>query len=218
MGATSTKGVKISISNGAIAATKLSPTAVTASTTDGAETTIVVANTLTAGAVVVFPSTTGYDGLNSKAFAVKTATATEFTIMANTFGQSGPMASGLEVEAYPTSSLVNLCLASFDISQGTTNDIDTSTFCASGSILGTTTPGTITLTGYVDKTDVGFKELIKAGVDNKPRVISIELPGQLGYLIGVVAFSEMSFQVPLSGAVGFTITASQNTSIKYVFA
>jgi hypothetical protein len=216
MAAVSTKGTTISISNGSIAKTVLNVTGITASTSAGAATTITAANTLTAGAVVVFPSTTGYPALNNKTFVVASATGTSFTVNADTFNQAGPMTANLTVDAYPSSSLINLCLSSFDISAGSSNDIDVSTYCATGTILGKTTPGSITLNGYVDDTDVGFAELIKAGEDNNPRVIDIKLPGTLGHLVGLVSFSEMSFAVPLEGAVGFSITASQNKSIKYV--
>lgn len=213
--AVSTKGTKISISNGAIAPTELSPTAITVSPSAGADTKIVVANALTPGAVVVFPSTTGFPALDNKSFVVKAASATDFDVSADTFGQAGPMATGMKVSAYLASSFINLCLSNFDIAAGSTNQIDTSTYCSPGSVNGQTTPGTITLTGWVDDTDVGFAELIKAGEDNKPRVLNIQLPGTLGHLIGVIGFSEMSFTVPLDGAVGFTITGSQNVSVKY---
>jgi hypothetical protein len=194
---------------------QLTPTAITPSANAGEATKITAANTLTPGAIIVFPSSTGFPALNNKALVVTAATAADFDVAVDTFGQAGPMTAGMKVTAYPANAFINLCLSSFDIAAGSSSDIDVSTYCATGSILGKTTPGSITLNGYVDNTDVGFKELILAGEDNAPRVLNIQLPGTLGHLVGVISFGEMSFSVPLEGAVGFSITASQNVSIKY---
>jgi hypothetical protein len=216
MSAISTKGTTISLSVGATTPDDLAPTAIVPSTTAGGDTVITVANTAAVGDVVVMPPTTGYKGLDNKVFPIKAATATDITIAADTHGQAGPMAVGMKVQHYAKAAMLNLCLSSFDIAAGSTNEIDVSTYCSAGSILGKTTPGSITLNGFVDNADTGFMELVKAGDDGVARVLDIDLPGTLGHLVGVVAFSEMSFSVPLEGAVGFSITASQNKAVKYV--
>jgi hypothetical protein len=217
MTAISTKGTRIGLSNGAVVPVAVAITAIAAAVAAGGPASITAANTLKAGDVVQFNSSTGFAALNNRALVVSEATAAEFKVVgAETFGSLESMANGAKFTPYPAADLINLCLSSFDIAPGTSNEIDTSTYCGSGSILGKSTPGTITLNGYVDKADLGFAELLKAEEDGKPRVLNITLPGDLGWLVGVVTIGAISYTVPLEGAVGFSVQASQNSAIKYL--
>ena len=128
------------------------------------------------------------------------------------------MSNNITAQLYQAINNINLCLSGFDIAAATTNEVDTSTYCAESSVLGKTTPGTITLTGYGDKEDVGLKELLRAESDGIPRLLTITLPGNLGWLIGVISIGSISWQVPLEGAVGYSANASQNSAIKFIMA
>lgn len=218
MTAISTKGTSIGISNGAVVPVAAPITAIAAAVSAGGAATITATHSLKVGDVVQFNSSTGFAALNNRALVVSEVTGTtEFKVVGvETFGSVETVAAGAKFTPYPAANMINLCLSSFDIAPGTSNEIDTSTYCASGSILGKATPGTITLNGYVDKADIGFAELLKAEDDGKPRVLNIVLPGDLGWLVGVVTIGAMSYTVPLEGAVGFSVQASQNSAIKYL--
>ena len=221
MTAVSTKGTVISISSGDAVPVDLTVTAVTPATAPDGLTLITAANSAVAGDVVVFGSSTGFKALNNRAFPISATglSATQFNIIgADTYGSTETISNNITAQLYKAVNDINLCLSGFDIAQSTTNEVDTSTYCADSSILGKTTPGTITLTGYGDKEDVGLKELLRAEADGIPRLLKITLPGNLGWLIGVIAIGSISWQVPLEGAVGYTANASQNSAIKFIMA
>lgn len=219
MTAVSTKGTVISISSGESTPTDLTVTAVTPATAPWGLTKITAANTAVAGDVVVFGSSTGFKALNNRAYPISPTglSATEFNIVgADTYGSTETISNNITAQLYAQVNNVNLCLSGFDIAQATTNEVDTSTYCADSSVLGKTTPGTITLTGYGDKEDVGMKELLKAESDGIPRLLTITLPANLGWLMGVIAIGTLTWTVPLEGAVGYSANASQNSIIKFV--
>jgi hypothetical protein len=221
MTAVSTKGTVISISDGSVPPVDLVVTAVTVATTPGGNTIIVAANTAQPGDVVVFGSSTGFTALNNRAFPISPTgiTAAQFEIIgADTYGTTDTISTGITAQLWPSSADINLCLSGFDIAASTTNQVDTSTYCADSSVLGKTTPGTITLTGYGDKEDVGLKEVLKAETDQKPRLLKIVLPGDLGWLLGVITIGPLSWTVPLEGAVGWSSQASQNSALKFIMA
>jgi hypothetical protein len=221
MTAVSTKGTVISISDGDIAPTNLTVTAVVPATTPDGPTLITAANTAAAGDVVVFGSSTGFKALNNRAYPVIATglSATQFNIVgADTYGSTETMSNSITAQLYKKVNNVNLCLSGFDIAAATTNEVDTSTYCADSSVLGKSTPGSITLTGYGDKQDVGMKELLRAESDGIPRLLTITLPGNLGWLIGVISIGTLTWTVPLEGAVGYSANASQNSVIKFVLA
>ena len=221
MTAVSTKGTVISISSGDAVPVDLTVTAVTPATTPDGLTLITAANTAAAGDVVVFGSSTGFKALNNRAFPISATglSATQFNIIgADTYGSTETMSNNITAQLYQAINNINLCLSGFDIAAATTNEVDTSTYCAESSVLGKTTPGTITLTGYGDKEDVGLKELLRAESDGIPRLLTITLPGNLGWLIGVISIGSISWQVPLEGAVGYSANASQNSAIKFIMA
>lgn len=221
MTAVSTKGTKIGISDGDSLPTDLTVTAIVAATSETGNTKITAMNSAVAGDVVVFGSSTGFDALNNRAFPIASTglTASGFEIIgAFTYGSSETMSNNVSAKLYQAADLINLCLSAFDIAQNTVNEVDTSTYCASSSILGTVTPGQVTLTGYGDRDDPGMVELLKAEQDNKPRLLVITLPADLGWIMGVLTIGSISWTVPLEGAVGYTAQASQNSALKFVLS
>lgn len=221
MTAVSTKGTTVGISDGDSVPTDLTVTAVTVATTETGNTVITAANTAVAGDVVVFGSSTGFAALNNRAFPVAASglTAASFEIIgAFTYGSTETMSNNITAKLYKAADLINLCLSAFDIAQNTVNETDTSTYCASSSVLGKVTPGQVTLNGFGDRDDLGMVELLKAEQDNKPRLLMITLPANLGWIIGVLSIGSISWQVPLEGAVGYTAQASQNSALKFVLS
>lgn len=221
MTAVSTKGTIVSISDGTVAPIDLVVTAVTPQTSPTTNTRITALNTAVAGDVVVFGSSTGFTALNNRAFPVASTglSPDSFEIIgADTYQTTDVMSSNITAKLWVATADINLCLSGFDIAAATQADVDTSTYCADSSVLGKVTPGSITLTGYGDKDDVGLKELLKAETDHKPRLLKIILPAELGWLIGVITIGTISWSIPLEGAVGYSTQASQNSSIKFIMA
>jgi hypothetical protein len=208
-----TKGVAIYISKGDATAESLVPTAI--SSANPAVVTVASATNVTKGDVVTF-ETTGFPELDGKTFVVGTVdgTANTFEVIGgDTTNTTGTLGSSPKASVYKAADQVKLCLSGIEIGQPSTSEIDVSTFCGVASLPGKATPGSLSLTGYADKTDVGLAELILADEDGAARYFEIVLPNDNGYLVGQVTFSGFGMTVPLEGAVGFTITGSQTQKI-----
>jgi hypothetical protein len=161
---------------------------------------------------------TGSD-LDGKSFIVGTVDggANTFELQgADTTGWGGTLDASPSVEVYSASDGIIICLASIDIGAPSVNQVDVSTFCdPSASLPGTTTPGTVTLTGYLDKDASGLAELIKAADDGESRVFFIELSNDQGYIMGELAFAGFAFTIPIEGGYGYTVTGTQTTPLKW---
>ena len=214
MTAVSTKGTVVQIQNGALPGTPLTITAITKAKPPS----ISAVNTLAAGDVITFGTSTGFTELNGKTFVVgKTPTGAAFTLAGvDLTGSTGTMAAGITATAHPAGDFVNLCISELSIGASSVSDIDVGTLCGPATIAGPATLGSLTIGGYVDPADSGYIEVLAAEVDGKPRAFKITLPASAGYLLGLVTISSVSWGVPLSGAVSWSATASHNSQIKWV--
>lgn len=217
MTAISTKNLQIMLEKGGSARVDLAPTAVSKAT----DTELTVTNTASAGDVVIV-NTTGFSEIDGNAYYVKAATGTTLTLAgANTTSSSGTLVTTPKVVLIKRANMVRLCLSQFEIGNPSTSTTDVSTFCGDASLPGAVTPGTLTLGGYPSPDDEGFEEITKAEADAQARALILILPASTelanGAFVGEVALSGLGYTLPLNGAVGFTVTATQARKFAYRF-
>jgi hypothetical protein len=216
MSITSTRGTKICISKKSATIASVVPTAIT--TAKPAEVTV-SATTGMADGDVVYMSGTGFPEIDGKFFTVGALTATKFELVgSNTTGSTGTLAASPSAKYYKPADLVCLCLSNIDVSAGAANNISVATFCEpDASVPGNPTPGTVTLSGYVDTAEpTGYEELLLAESDGAPRVIKISLPNQ-GDFIGEIIIGSVNYSVPLEGAAAWSFTATMSKRIQHRF-
>lgn len=213
MSVSSTKGLNIWMTKKGVTPTSLTPTAI--SKAKPAE--VTVANTLTDGQLV-YVSGTGFPEIDGKTWVVSGATSTKFSLQgSDTTGSAGTLGTTPKVDAYATSDVVKLCLAGIDIAPGSSNTISIGTFCdPAASLPGNPTPGSVTLSGYVDTASTGYAELLEAESDGTARHIKIDIPSN-GFLLADIVIGSVSFDVPLEGAVGYSFSASLSSSMRHVW-
>jgi len=215
MSITSTKGLTICLTKGNAVGVNLTPTNISKANT----VVVTVASTtgLFTGQIVKMTGT-GFTELDGKTFVVGTVTPTTFELLgANTTGSSGVL-SGTPVAAYfPDAQKECLCLSAIDIAAGSTNTISVATFCdTSASVPGNPSPGTVTLSGYIDKDSTGYKELVAAELDGQPRHMIVTVPGN-GYFMADIIIGSVSYTLPLEGSVGFSFSASFSSKLRHIF-
>jgi hypothetical protein len=79
-----------------------------------------------------------------------------------------------------------------------------------------TSAGTISISGFIDKTDAGYLAILAANGDNKQHVLRITLPGN-GFLVLTGTLSGLSWQVALNEAQRWSATFTLATVPKHVF-
>jgi hypothetical protein len=67
--------------------------------------------------------------------------------------------------------------------------------------------GTLTIGGYVDISSEDYPALLTATEDGLSRLIRIELPNN-GYIVAPIIVSQITWELPLDGAISFTGTAT----------
>jgi hypothetical protein len=208
MAVQSTKGLRIYISKGTATAHPFTPTAI--SKAKPAVVTVAAVTGIAAGDVVTFANT-GFPELDNRAFVVGTVdgTANTFIVVgSDTTASTATLGATPSATVYEATDMQSLCLSSIEISAGSPNTIDISTFCNPGASLpGNPTPGTLTFSGYTDTTDLGYQELLLAEADGKERMLKIEIPGN-GYLVAPVIIGSVGWTVPLEGAVAYNFSAT----------
>lgn len=214
MTAYSTKGLNVYLAKSTATIVTLTPTAI--SKAKPAVVTVASTTGVTAGDVVK-PLNTGFTEIDGKTFTVGTVTGTTLVLTgSDTTGSANSLAGTPSVSITKKTDMVRLCLSELTIDPSSTNQIDASTFCADQTILGKTTLGGISVTGYLDKTDLGLDELVKASDDALTRTFKIELPNSQGSLVGAVTLAGFSTSTPIEGAMSFTATGTQSDKIRWV--
>jgi len=216
MSITSTKGLKIWLSKTGVTTTDIIPTAISIAAT--AVITCADTRGLADGNIVEVTGT-DYPEIDGKLFVIQALDGTTFELVGSDTTDSAGGAIGVDakVAGYTTGDLQNICLSSIDISPGSTNTIDISTFCAPGASLpGNPTPGTITLNGYVDIDATGYKELIKASEDGAAHMLKIDIPNQ-GYIVGKMVIGSISWGIPIEGSTTYAASASMSLPMTHVF-
>lgn len=154
------------------------PVAVTAAVS-GATTVLTVANSLSAGDIVVV-SNSGWRSLDGKpgvVLATPAPTATAVSVGIDTSGETTSLGVDAQATTLTNADWTECCLQGLDIEAGQTDTISVGTFCDDGGQLaGSTTNGNAAITGFVDVTDSGYNELLKADADGLPRSFRMNLP------------------------------------------
>ena len=211
MAASSSKGVTIYMSKGSATAvqktitgaTAAKPTVLTLSDVTGLET----------GDVVKITGT-GIAKLDGKYFTIGTIASTPKTITlvgSDLTGVTiGTIGASAKSTSYAAADYVTLCLSTLGINSEVPGTVSVGTFCdPSASIPSVVTQaGTITLGGYIDASDAGYAELLKAETDGLSRVIDIRLPNSLGDILAEATISAVLYDVPIDGGLAFSATAA----------
>lgn len=217
MAAVATKGLAIYLHKGGVAPVDLTPTAITSA--KPAVVTVAATTGITAGDVVKM-ETTGFKELDGKTFAVGTVTSTTFELLgSDTTATTGTLGANPKAHIYAAKDQIKLCLASIDFSTEAGGSVSTATFCDPSASIATppTSAGTVTMTGYIDKADLGYDELLKAVEDGVSRMLEIVLPQSQGYIVAPVTLSSIGWTTPLEGAIGFTASGTLGSKPIHVF-
>lgn len=207
--------LKIYISQSGGATLDLVPTAITKAAP--AEVTVASTTGLAEGDPV-YVSGTEYGEIDGKMFVASNITGTTFELLGSDTTNSAAAALGTTpvVNAYVAGIMDKICLREFNVAEGSTSEIDAGTFCEEASLPGPTTPGSITVIGYVDITSAAYTALKAAADDSLERTIALAGPEDQ-YWVGRVKFSTLSWAFPRGDVVTFTATATQTKPLNHVF-
>jgi len=211
MAAVNSKGITICMTPAkAQTANDMTITAVADTAVVGAVATLITATPQPAvGDVVTFPVDLGFPNLNGKSFVVTKLTSTTGFELGQVTAGTGTLKAGSKASHYLDTELVCLCLNSLSINADTPGTVSVATYCDPTATLpaSVVSAGTLSFGGYVDVSSKDYPALLAAVDDNKQRIIKIMLPSN-GYIIAPVTISQITWDLPLDGAVGFAGTAS----------
>lgn len=214
MSAKSTKDLTVCITKGDAVAETIVPTAITAAT----PAVVTAANTLLDGDMV-YCVNTGFTELDGKWFVVASASGTEFTLLgSDALGSTGILDPAPVIEAYQADDMECICLSSLTLNVDEPGTISVATFCDPTATIASAVQaaGTISFAGFVNINDTDYQELLIAADDGLERVMRITLPDN-GYLVAPVTFSQITWDLPIDGAVGYTGTAVLSTKMVHQF-
>lgn len=214
--ATSTKGLMTFMSKADPGPTVLVPTAISKAAPAALT---VVGATVTEGDPI-YCENTGFPELDGKWFAAGVSTATSIPLLgSDTTGSAGVLASAPIVNAYEAADGVQLCLSAVNPAPTDPGVVSVGTFCdPSASVPGEpSTAGTMTLSGFVNVADAGYAELLLAQDDGIERAFSVVLPKDQGYIIIGATLSQITWDLPLSGGIGFTCNGALSTKPRHCF-
>lgn len=178
MGAFSSKGLKVYISQGDTGA----PASVTVTSVSNAKPAVV---TVGAGDIASFVAGdlvsiagTGIPALDGQMFVVGAVDDALFTFPL--IGSDASSASAAATTGTVTNleaNMLEFCVATMEYSQTPGQAISVGTTCdPSAQIAGEPQAGSLSITGFTDLLSPGYIEFLKAVKDQKPRVIEVEYP------------------------------------------
>jgi hypothetical protein len=207
MSAKSSKGVIIALSGPVDTSGSYTSATITA-ITDSAPTIITAVNTAKPGDLVTINGTTAKE-LDGKTFvAGPNTSATEIELIgADTTGVTPP--SVFTGTAKVFTDFTNLCLNALAINAETPGTVSVGTYCDPTASIPSVVvqAGTLTFGGYVDVNSEDYPALLAAQDDGLTRLIRIELPAN-GYIVAPIIVSQITWELPLDGAISFTGTAT----------
>lgn len=125
---------------------------------------------------LIFVSGTGMVSLDNKYFLADAVTSTSITLRGSD-ATGDVAASAGTLQPYASDNFALFCTATFSRTSGTAETIDVGTTCdENAQLAGSTPPGDLALTGYVDYNSPGYVEFMKAVSDGYPRVLRMNLP------------------------------------------
>ena len=107
------------------------------------------------------------------------------------------------------SEFTNLCLNALAINSDTPGTVSVGTYCDPTASIPSVVvqAGTLTFGGYVDVAAEDYPALLAAQEDGLQRLIRIELPAN-GFIVAPIIVSQITWELPLDGAIAFTGTAT----------
>lgn len=189
------------------APTKGDPTVISVSTTGGANGDIAVV------------SGTNWSRLD-KPQIVSDYSASGFTCLGcNTTSESATPKAG-SVSLYTADDMTKLCPSSFTDNAGSPSTINVGTFCDPTQTIASAVQdaGSIEISGYVDINTEDYQALYDAAEMMDQRYLRININGDTqGYLVAPVTALGMNWDIPLEGAVGYTITFVKGSATRHLF-
>lgn len=162
----------------------------------------------------------GYTSLDGKVFSVAAVGTGTITLLgADTSGELGNMSLDARIDIWDSTELVRMCLTGFTFNPETPGTTNVGTYCNPSATLPqvATSAGSATLTGWIDKDDPGYVELVEAADDATQRQFSIVLPQDQGEIVAPITFSQMAWDIPLDGGMGFTATGALGAAPRHIF-
>lgn len=137
----------------------------------------------------------------------------------NTLLESGTSKAG-KVDLYTADAMTKLCPSSFTDNAGSPSTINVGTFCDPTQTIASAVQdaGSMEISGYVDITSEDYTALYEAAEMMDQRYIRININGDTqGYLVAPVTALGMNWDIPLEGAVGYTITFVKGSATRHLF-
>lgn len=216
MAAKSSKGVQICLT-GPVSVPESSQTSPITSVTATNPCVITSTNDARKGDLVTIAGT-GSPLLDGKTFvAGPNTSSTEIELIgADLEGQELPSVFTGTASTY--SDVTCLCLNALAINAETPGTVSVATYCDPTASIPSVVvqAGTLTFGGYVDVTAEDYPALLDAEEDGLQRIIRIELPGN-GYIVAPLTISQLTWDLPLDGAIAFTGTGTLGSKPKHLF-
>jgi hypothetical protein len=220
MSASSSKGVTVDIVTGGATGTKVKATAVTKA--KPAAISVASAAGFVAGDIVkLAANSTGFSELDGKTFVIKTVddTANTITLLgSDTTSSTDTFLAGDDIIIYKKADVTRLCLSELTFNAETADTVSVGTFCDPSAQIASAQvgAGTVDFAGYIDITDAGYIELLKASEDNLERIVRINLPNN-GSIVFPMTISQMTLQVPVEGALAFSGSGALGSKPRHLF-
>lgn len=208
MSAKSSKGVIIALSGPVDTAGSYTSATITG-ISSSAPTIITATNTAKPGDLVSINGTT-FALLDGKTFvAGPNTSATEIELIGADSTSVTTPPQTFTGTAKVFSEFTNLCLNALAINAETPGTVSVGTYCDPTASIPSVVvqAGTLTFGGYVDVNSEDYPALLAAQDDGLTRMIRIELPAN-GYIVAPIIVSQITWELPLDGAISFTGTAT----------
>lgn len=152
----------------------------------------------TKGQTVVMTGT-GQPTIDGRAFRVGTVGATTFEVLGSDLRSNGTAITAGTASPVRAEDMLLFCLTSLEREVEAADPIDVSTMCGAEQLAGTSTPGTVSIEGFVNYDELAYLEFMKAVQDGIPRAMTVDLPskagsGQIVYMLTPSGFTE-TFEV-----------------------
>jgi hypothetical protein len=208
MSAKSSKGVIIALS-GPVDTSGSYTSATITDISSSAPTIITATNTAKPGDLISISGTT-FSLLDGKTFvAGPNTSATEIELIGADSTSITTPPQNFTGTAKVFSDFTNLCLNALAINAETPGTVSVGTYCDPTASIPSVVvqAGTLTFGGYVDVASEDYPALLAANDDGLTRLIRIELPDN-GYIVAPIIVSQITWELPLDGAISFTGTAT----------
>jgi hypothetical protein len=169
---------------------------------------------------IVVPRDTGFAELDGSYFVIQAVTAQGFTMLgADTSKSTGQLSPIPEMDLYQVDDVVKMCLSAFTFNLETPGTIPAGTYCNPSATLPAiaTAVGTATLSGFIDKDDPAYQEVLKAEKDGLERVFAIHLPQAQGVIIAPMVITGTTWDIPLEGGMAYTTTGNLSAKPTHLF-